>query len=64
MTFDREAAWLDKIMSRLCPTCNQHIATAEKRSCCIYAMPCQHRLAHKGQDWLLDVLNEPDMEQE
>lgn len=54
---DRELEWLDKIQSGICPTCNNAITHAIKRSCCIHAQPCDHRLGHADKEWLLDLVN-------
>lgn len=59
MTSDRELEWLAKIEARTCPSCGHEIERVYKRSCCIHAKPCEHRLAGKGYDWLLDLLNDP-----
>ena len=58
--FDREMEWLASIEARTCPSCEQHIASATKRSYCIYAMPCGHKLGGKDRNWLLALLNTPE----
>lgn len=59
MSFDRELEWLAQIEARDCPKCGTYIISAYKRACCIHASPCGHRLAGKGYEWLLDLLNNP-----
>lgn len=50
MTLSFELTWKRMVAMRICPVCRARIEDFEQRACCVYNLPCGHRIGKGSAD--------------